>query len=66
MLKSSTILYAKHTAKSTAFILVFIYAFSYVGTPKENGLRIAPSLLNTGILYIIIDFIQPVLFNNLH
>ena len=35
MLKSSTIVYAKHTAKSTAFINVFIHAFSYVGTPKE-------------------------------
>ena len=38
MLKSSTILHAKRTAKSSAFILVFLYAFSYVGTPKENGL----------------------------
>lgn len=44
MLKSSTILHAKHTAKSTAFILVFIYAFSYVGTPKENGLALTLGL----------------------
>ena len=37
-------MHAKHTAKSTAFILVFIYAFSYVGTPKENGLALTLGL----------------------
>ena len=44
MLKSSTILHGKHTAKSTAFILVFIDAFSYAGTPKENGLALTLGL----------------------
>lgn len=32
--------------KSTAFILVFLFAFSYAGTPKENGLDSPEEVLN--------------------
>jgi hypothetical protein len=32
--------------KSTSFIHVFIYAFSYAGTSKENGLNIDIELFN--------------------